>query len=82
MKEEKENNEYSILDEIMNKNENYDNENENESKNKKEIIMFPDTGTNDIYDNIYELNHQINFLKKQLKIEDKLIEDILQMKTL
>jgi len=71
--------------EEINNYENYENEDEDEdaeNKIKKEIIAFPDTGTKDVYDNDYELKHQLNYLKKQLKIEDGLLEEILHMKTL
>jgi len=65
-----------------NKDDDESDEENDGGKNKAEEILFPETGTKDIYDNIHELKHQIQFFKKQLKIEEMFFEELLNLKTL
>jgi len=57
-------------------------DNLDEEKNKIKILKFPEIGTDDIYENLYELRHQISHLKKQLKIKNMLFEELLSTKSL
>ncbi|OUM68396.1 hypothetical protein PIROE2DRAFT_3838 [Piromyces sp. E2] len=72
----------SDINNMENEKENNSNDENDENNDKKEEIIFPDTGTKDIYDNFHELHHQIQFLKKQLKIEEMLFDELINLKTL
>lgn len=62
--------------------ENINDDDSNIDKNKVKELKFPETGTNDVDENLYELRHQIRYLKKQLKIENRLFEELLNIKSL